>query len=107
MSRNYTYLYRARVIAYPEGSHAAHKHLGESWPVPVAGWTPPGWEPTAEYIERFGTLDFIWPTVGRQFKNRAAVKRRVELLESFGATAVVERSSRITWPESEVQVRVA
>lgn len=102
MSR-YTYLYRARVLKYPEGSHAPHEFLGEDWPKPVPDWKPPGWEPTAEYVERFGTHDFIWPTVGRQFKSRAAVKRRVELLESFGATAVVERSSRITWPEvSEV-----
>lgn len=102
MSRDYTYLYRARVIAYPEGSHTSHRFLGEDWPVPVDGWAPPGWSPTPEYVERFGTDEFIWPTVGRQFKNRAAVKRRVELLQSFGAHAVLERSSRITWPDSEV-----
>lgn len=101
MSKSYTYLYRARVIAYPEGSHKPHRFLGEEWQVPVEGWAPPGWVATPEYIERFGTEQFIWPVVGRQFKNRRTVKRRVELLESYGATAVVEKSSRIEWPEAE------
>lgn len=94
-----TYLYRARVISYPEGSHKPHRFLGEEWQVPVEGWAPPGWVATTEYIERLGTDQFIWPVVGRQFKNRRTVKRRVELLESYGATAVVERSTRIEWPE--------
>jgi hypothetical protein len=96
---HYTYLYRARVVAYPEGSHTTQHMWGEDWQVPVAGWKPPGWVATDEYIDRLGTDQFVWPTVGRQFKKRATVKRRVELLESLGATAVVERSSRITWPE--------
>lgn len=96
---SYTYLYRARVIAYPDGSHTAHRWIGEDWPVPVPEWKPPGWVATDDYIDRLGTDQFVWPAVGRQFKNRGTVKRRVELLESFGATAVVERSSRITWPE--------
>lgn len=100
MTGKYTYLYRARVIAYPEGSHVPRRApWGEDYESPVPGWKPPGWEPTAEYIERLGTAEFVWPVVGRQFKNRSTVKRRVELLESFGATAVVERSSRIVWPE--------
>lgn len=96
----YTYLYRAKVISWPDGSHEKQNAFGQSWDVPVRGWHPPGWQASAEYVERFHTDEFFWPSVGRQFKSRAAVKRRVELLESFGATAVVERSSRITWPES-------
>jgi hypothetical protein len=99
MSKSHTYLYRARVIAYPEGSHEPHRVLGEEWQVPVEGWAPPAWVATPEYIERLGTDQFIWPVSGRHFKNRGTVKRRVELLESFGATAVVERSTRIEWPE--------
>jgi hypothetical protein len=28
-------------------------------------------------------------------------KKRAQLLESFGATVVIERSSKITWPDAE------
>lgn len=101
MSKSYTYLYRARVVSYPEGSHTSHKWLGEDWPVPVEGWAPPGWTATDEYIDRMGTDEFLWPVSGKHFKNRETVKRRVALLESFGATAVLERSNRIVWPEAE------
>lgn len=30
MSKSYAYLYRARVIAYPEGSHKPHRFLGNA-----------------------------------------------------------------------------
>ena len=31
--------------------------------------------------------------------SQSTVNKRADLIESFGATAVVERSGRITWPE--------
>jgi hypothetical protein len=98
------YLYRARVVAYPEGSHRIRRMFDEDWPCPVPGWAPPGWEPSPEYLGRFRTDEFIWPAEGRKYMSRSGAKRRAELLESFGATVVLERSSRITWPETDLAV---
>lgn len=101
MSAKPFYLYRARVVAYPDGSHRGHTWLGEEWPVPNENWAPPGWEPSSEYIDRFGTTLFIWPKSGHEYKSRSGAKKRAALLESYGATVVIERSTRITWPERE------
>lgn len=92
------YLYRLRV-SYPEGSHRTESWFGEDVLVPVDGWAPPGWRPTPEYMAQFGTDGFIWPKANQIWRARSSAKRRAELLESYGATVVVERSSRITWPD--------
>lgn len=93
------YLYRARVVSYPAGSHITRIAWGDRFECPINGWAPPGWVPSQEYIDRFGTTEFFWPKDCVEYKSRSSAKRRAELFESFGATAVVERSSRITWPE--------
>lgn len=91
------YLYRVRVTAWPPGSHR-RTACGLA---PVQGWTPPGWRPTPEYIERLGTCDFVWPTTTHVWASRTSAKKRADLIASFGATTVIERSSRITWPDPE------
>lgn len=92
-----THLYRVRVISFPAGSHRPCEDDGDLLE-PVAGWAPPGWRPEGRYVELLGTSDFVWPVTNKVYHSRSTAKKRADLLESFGATAVVERSSRITWP---------
>ena len=93
-----TYLYRVRVLAYPEGSHRPSEY-DDDLLEPVEGWSPPGWRPEGRYVELLGTSDFVWPVANKTYHSRSTAKKRADLLESYGATAVVERSSRIEWPE--------
>ena len=93
------YLYRVRVLTYPAGSHHEVDYGGELWTEPVPGWQPPGWRPFGQYTQMLGTEQFVWPVTNKVYGSRATAKKRADLLESYGATAVVERSSRITWPE--------
>lgn len=95
------YLYRLHVVAYPEGSHRPHAWLGEEWPVPVESWAPPNWSPDDEYLQQFKTSRFIWPKVDRVYRSQSSAKSRAKLLQFYGATVLVERSSRITWPDPE------
>lgn len=90
------YLYRVKVTGYPDGSHEMLPD-GEVWR-PTPGWHPPGWRPIGQYTEIMGTAEFVWPVTNKVYASRATAKKRADLLESYGATAVVERSSRITWP---------
>lgn len=63
-------------------------------------WKPEGWVPDEEYIERFGTIRFIWPIVRRIYASRTSAVDRANLLESYGATVRVLRSQRIEWEEA-------
>jgi hypothetical protein len=99
------YLYRVRIIAYPDGAcepmhHPASECAGDHW-VPVPGWSPVGWKPEGNYVQILGTSQFVWPTTNKLYRSRSTAKKRAQLLESFGATVVIERSSKITWPEAD------
>ena len=95
------FLYRVRVTSYPTGSW---EQIGDPeadmW-IPAPGWQPPGWRPVGDYVRLHGTDEFVWPTTTHVWASASTARRRVKLFESFGATAIVERSSRITWPEVE------
>lgn len=93
------YLYRVRVTSYPAGSHEEVDYGGEIVTVPVDGWQPPGWRPAGNYTQMLGTSEFVWPVTNQVYGSRTTAKKRADLLESYGAAAVVERSSRIEWPE--------
>jgi hypothetical protein len=97
MRFNGDYLYRVRVNSYPEGSFEPVDPEEEYWR-PVPGWSPPGWRPRDNYVEIMGTAEFIWPVTNKVYGSQSTAKKRADLLESYGATAVVERSSRIVWP---------
>lgn len=99
---NPRFLYRVRVLSFPEGSHRPCEWDDEQCE-PVEGWAPPGWRPEGRYVEMLGTSDFVWPVTNKVYMSRTTAKKRAELLISYGATAIVERSSRITWPEGEDQ----
>lgn len=92
------HLYRVRVLAYPEGAFECINEDADIW-IPTPGWQPPGWRPVGNYTEIMGTSEFIWPVTNKVYGSRSTAKKRADLLESYGATAVVEQSSRIVWPE--------
>lgn len=86
-------------VEYPEGSH--HPEDADIW---LAGrsradWTPKGWDPDEEYIDRFGTDRFIWPTVRRFYLSRSAAVERALLLEHYGAKVRLFRSKPIEFQE--------
>lgn len=97
------YLYRVRVVRYPDGAFEPVDPEGEIW-LPVPGWRPPGWRPVGNYIQIMGTDEFVWPVTHHTYGSRSTAVKRAKLLESYGATVVVERSSRITWPDTDTEV---
>lgn len=99
-----SYLYRVRIVDYPPGSHHDVDYGGEIWTEPVPGWRPPGWRPVGDYVRIMGTDEFVWPVTNKVYASQSTAKKRADLIESYGATAVVERSSRIAWPEEPVEV---
>lgn len=74
-------------VEYPEGPNYA----------------PPNWEPDDEYIDRFGTDQFWWPTVRRCYLSRSAAVNRANLLESYGARVRLFRSQPLTFEERNFQ----
>ena len=95
------YLYRVRVTSFPVGSWEQIGDPEADYWIPTPGWQPPGWRPVGDYVRLHGTDEFVWPTTTHVWASASTARRRVKLFESFGATAIVERSSRITWPEVE------
>ncbi|MEX7474241.1 hypothetical protein AB4Z39_31595 [Mycobacterium adipatum] len=100
------YLYRVRVTSYPEGAFECIDEDSDYW-IPTPGWRPPGWRPQGDYVRLHGTDEFVWPTTTHVWGSYKTAKKRADLIESFGATAVVERSSRITWPEPDEEEQAA
>jgi hypothetical protein len=96
------YLYRVRVTSYPEGAFECIDEDSDYW-IPTPGWQPPGWRPEGNYTEMLGTAEFVWPVTNKVYGSHSTAKKRADLIESFGATAVVEKSSRIVWPEPNLE----
>lgn len=99
-----SYLYRVRITAYPHGACVLLQPFlpqSEKWYwLPVAGWEPPGWTPSARYRNTVGGTQFGWPSTNAWYRTRSAALRRARLLESFGAAVVIDRSDEITWPST-------
>ncbi len=99
------YLYRVRITAYPNGACVSTLRFApeaNEWhwhDVPVAGWSPRGWTPSPRYRNTIGGDRFSWPDTSKVFRTRAAAVRRARLIESFGASVIIERSREIVWPE--------
>ena len=89
------YLYRVVITEYPAGSLI--KAAYGSYPDP--DWTPEGWKADDEWVSRFHSTCFFWPSTGHDYKSRSGARARAQLIESFGAKTVIHRSSKITWPE--------
>lgn len=89
------HLYRVRITEYPAGALIPFVE-GKPGDCEVAwvhnpDWTPSSWTPA---LGRF-----YWPEDGKPYHRQSTAERRARLLESYGATVVVERSSKIVWPE--------
>lgn len=97
---NPDYLYRVTITSFPEGALYQPDPHDTDYLLPDPDWHPPGWRPRGRYTEILGTDRFIWPVTNKTYHSRSTAKKRADLIESFGATAVVERSSKITWPEA-------
>ncbi|WP_343466392.1 hypothetical protein AAI421_14660 [Rhodococcus aetherivorans] len=96
------YLYRVVITKMPEGStYDVELPDGEVFTELVEGWAPAGWKPEGNYVEILGTTDFVWPTTNKEYRSRPTAKKRADLLRRYGAECVVQRSSRITWPDLE------
>ncbi len=93
-----TYLYRAQILDYPEfEEYFAFDNrvtAGEEcvWERPV------GWEPSEWYVERFKTNKFFEPDTSKFYRSRSSAKDRVDLLNSMGYRAIVQRSAPVEWP---------
>lgn len=98
------YLYRVVVTKMPEGSHW-EEELADGTLIggPVEGWAPAGWKPEGNYVEIMGTTEFVWPVTNKEYKSRSTANKRAALLRRYGAECVVQRSSRITWPDEHIQ----
>lgn len=89
-------LWRVLVLGYPDGSHEEAPEGSDEW-YPVPEWTPPGWRPEGRYVEIMGTDQFIWPVTNQVYGSRSTAKKRADLLTSYGAIAVIEKTEPIRW----------
>lgn len=99
-------MYRAHIVDYPSTEtrvvfRTRNVDYGDGWHEETQEYesqVPESWEPSEEYIERFGTNDWIEPATYKWFKSRSSAAERVALLDSVGYTAIVQRSAPIVWP---------
>lgn len=91
------YVWRLEV-EYPDGAYVDHPLFGG---ILDRTWTPPNWSPDEEYISRFDTEEFIWPTVRRFYLSRSSAVNRANLLEFYGARVRLMRSQAIEFSERD------
>ena len=92
-----TYLYRAQIIGYPEfEEYEAFDYRYE--PFETTWEKPVGWEPDEDYIHCFKSNKYFEPDTSKFYKSRSSAKARVDLLNSMGYRAIVQRSAPVEWP---------
>jgi hypothetical protein len=94
------YLYRVRIAKYPEGALRPTSYCPDLMEI-NPDWEPEGWDPHPRWVALYGRdtgSSFFWPSTEREWRSRASARRLQRLLESYGATAVIQRSSEIVWP---------
>lgn len=86
-------------VEYP--SDAVHPDDAGPWFAgrPRGDWQSAGWSPDDEYIERFKTDRFIWPTVRKFYLSRSSAVNRANLLEFYGAKVRLLRSAPLVFEE--------
>ncbi|WVX88111.1 hypothetical protein SEA_LITNINMCQUEEN_54 [Gordonia phage LitninMcQueen] len=95
MRRDYVWTLR---VDYPAEAMQDHPLFGEMLD---PDWRPAGWEPSDEYVNQFGTEDFVWPKVRRFYLSRSTAVSRAVLLERFGATVRLLRSQPLEFEERD------
>lgn len=94
-----TYLYRAHIIRYPEFEE--YEAFDDRYKPFETTWTwkkPVGWEPNEDYINRFKSNKYFEPDTSKFYRSRSSAKARVDLLNSMGYEAIVQRSAPVEWP---------
>ena len=94
-----TYLYRAHIIRYPEFEE--YEAFDDRYKPFETTWTwkkPVGWEPNEDYINRFKSNKYFEPNTDKFYRSRSSAKARVDLLNSMGYIAIVQRSAPVEWP---------
>lgn len=84
------YVWAVQVTAMPEGSVLEDGSFNP-------GWQPENWGEERASLKRAGIMrpeetDFFWPAMDKIYMSRSTAKKRVQLLERYGATASVVRS---------------
>lgn len=95
------YLYRVQIVDYPKGA-LMEDPLYPGSLIENPSWRPEGWAPDEEWVERYGRHtghDFYWPSTRREWRSRSSAMRRKQLIEGYGAKAIIQRSAEIVWPE--------
>jgi hypothetical protein len=95
------FLYRVQILEYPEGALIRDPYVPDAM-YENPHWRPEGWAPDEEWIERYGRhtgSDFYWPSTRKEWRSRSSAMKRKQLIESYGAKAIIQRSARIVWPE--------
>lgn len=108
-------LYTVQIVDYPsEAVLEGSSHDGESWSEPIAEWQPDGWPERS--VELYGEVKpFFWPSTKPIYRSRSAAQARADLIESYGAKAVVlvtdttwetfdERNARIAEDKREKRI---
>lgn len=85
-------------VEFPAEAYSDHPIMGR---VLNSEWTPPNWDASEEYESRFGTDQFIWPSVRRFYLSRTSAVNRANLLESYGARVRLMRSQPLEFEERD------
>lgn len=94
------FLYRVQIVEYPDGALITDENdprCGQ----PDPDWSPEDWAPDDYWIgaQGRGSDEFFWPSTYREWRSRSSAVKRKELIERYGAKAIIQRSARIVWPE--------
>ena len=83
-------------VEYPDAAYYEHLYMGR---ILNPEWSPANWEADGEYVSRFGTEKFVWPSVRRFYLSRSSAVNRANLLEFYGARVRLMRSQRLEFAE--------
>lgn len=85
-------------VEYPAEAYYEHPFMGR---VLDPTWRPAAWVADDEYVSRFGSEAFVWPSVRRFYLSRSSAVRRANLLESYGAQVRLLRSQPLEFVERD------
>ena len=85
-------------VEYPAEAYYEHPYMGRTLD---PSWEPANWEADDEYQDRFGTEQFIWPSVRRYYLSRSSAVDRANLLEYYGARVRLMRSQAMEFEERD------
>lgn len=91
-------MYRVQIIREPEFEEYSAWDERDGFRSESVHERPVGWEPSADYVERYRTNKFFEPSTDRWYKSRSSASERAKLLNAMGYEAIVQRSAPVVWP---------